>query len=319
MIKAITVEIVIIGSGPAAYAAGIYTARAKRSHILLESCKPGGQLLTTTVVENYPGVANIDGPKLMGNMRDQAKDQGCQISSEEATSIEVFTNEKFHVETDDKQIYETRCIILATGATAKRLHLPQEEKFWMNGVSACATCDGCLPRFRNVPIAVIGGGDSAMEEATFLSKFGSVVYIIHRSTVFRASPVMLERVKKNPKIIFITDTIVEDVIGDEENGLSHILTSTKSSTSKSTSKLAVGGLFYAIGHTPNVDLIVNSKTLKDKVKMDEQKYILVKPGRTFTSVNGLFASGDVADSYYKQAGTAQGTGIMAAIDADRWL
>ena len=313
-----THKLVIIGSGPAGHTAAIYAARANLAPVLFEGfmaggVAAGGQLTTTTDVENYPGFPDgISGPDMMDRFREQSKRFGTVIHTETISKVD-FSQRPFRMwreglETEEPVLSEA--VIIATGATAKRLHLPGEETYWQNGISACAVCDGALPIFRNVPLAVIGGGDSAAEEATFLTKFGSMVYLIHRRDELRASKIMAQRVLSNEKIQPVWDSAVTKTEG--QNGkLSTV--AVKNLKTGAAQDLAVGGLFYAIGHKPNTDPFVGQLTL------DAEGYIVTVPGSTRTNVEGVFACGDVQDKRYRQAITAAGSGCMAALDSEHWL
>ena len=306
-------KVTIIGSGPAGFTAALYAARANLAPFMLEGFQsggsPGGQLMTTTEVENYPGFpgGGISGPALMDKFREQAKEFGTTCHQEDVAEIDLSAR-PFKVKTDEREV-ETHSVIISTGATAKRLHVPSEERLWSRGMSACAVCDGALPAFRNKDLAVIGGGDSAVEEATFLTKFASRVFIVHRREELRASKIMQKRALENEKIEMVWNSVMEDVEGDD------VVTGIRIRNVKTdeTSTLPVGGIFYAIGHTPNTAF------LGGQLKTDETGYLLVTPGSTDTSVEGVFACGDVVDKIYRQAVTAAGTGCMAALDAERWL
>ena len=306
-------KVTIIGSGPAGFTAAIYAARADLEPLVLEGFQaggiPGGQLMTTTEVENYPGFPDggISGPDLMTKLREQAKEFGSTCFQEDVVEVD-FSSRPFKVKTTEQEV-ESHSVIIATGATAKRLHVPSEERLWGRGMSACAVCDGALPIFRNKELAVIGGGDSAAEEATFLTKFASKVYVVHRRDELRASKIMQERLFKNPKIEMVWNSVMEDVDGEDVvTGLK-----LKNTQTGEQSTLPIGGLFYAIGHTPNTAF------LNGQLDTDDTGYLLVTPGGTQTSVEGVFACGDVADKVYRQAITAAGTGCMSALDAERWL
>jgi thioredoxin reductase (NADPH) len=298
--------VIIIGSGPAGYTAAVYASRALLTPLMFEGDVPGGQLMITTEVENYPGFPEgVTGPALMDMMRKQAQRFGTQMIQRNVSRVDT-SQRPFRVYVGDKE-YKTRSIIMATGASAKYLGLPSEKAFYNKGVSACATCDGAF--FRNMDVAVVGGGDTAMEEATFLTRFASKVYIIHRRDTLRASKIMADKAKKNPKIEFIWNTEVTEVLGDKNvTGLK--LRDTQNGTSR---QLAVGGLFLAIGHEPN------AKLFQDVIDTDELGYIKTKPHSSYTSIEGVFACGDVQDHVYRQAITAAGSGCMAAIDCERWL
>ncbi|HUX92302.1 MAG TPA: thioredoxin-disulfide reductase [Ignavibacteriaceae bacterium] len=304
-------KVIIIGSGPAGFTAALYTARANLSPLMFEGMQPGGQLTITTEVENYPGFENgIQGPELMDIMRKQAQRFGAKSVYQEITEVD-FSKRPFVLKSYD-EVYTADSVIVSTGASARLLGLESENKFMGYGVSACATCDGFF--FKGLKILVIGGGDTAMEEANYLTKFASEVTIVHRRDEFRASKIMLDRAKRNPKIKFLMNKVIKEVVGKDENGRKSmtgvILRDTKDN---STSLIDADGLFMAIGHKPNTDLF------KGILDMDETGYLKVKPGSTYTNVEGVFAAGDVADKTYRQAISAAGTGCMAAIDAERWL
>lgn len=305
-------QLVIIGSGPAGYTAAIYAARANLSPILFEgfySGPAGGQLTTTTEVENYPGFPEgISGPALVENFRNQAIRFDTKVLSEDVDSVDL-TQRPFKV-FGRTTVYETNSIIIATGAMANRLHIPGtgETEFWQKGVTACAVCDGAAPIFRNRPLFVIGGGDSAVEEATFLTKFGSRVYIVHRRDKLRASKIMQERALNHPKIEILWDSEVSLVKGDTIVQ-SVVIKNVKTQQEKEWN---AGGVFFAVGHTPNVAF------LNGQLELDDKGYIKVFHG-TATSVPGVFAAGDVQDHEYRQAITAAGTGCMASLEAERWL
>ena len=304
-------KVIIIGSGPAGLTAALYNARANLNPVVFEGLQPGGQLTITTEVENYPGFeAGIQGPELMDVMRKQAQKFGAKTFFKEVTNVD-FSKRPFVVETG-KETYTADSVIISTGATAKWLGIPSEEKYMGYGVSACATCDGFF--FKNQKIIVIGGGDSAMEEANYLTKFASEVLVVHRREEFRASKIMLERAEKNPKIKFVLNKVVKEILGEEENGRKKVTGAILENTiDGSTEEVAVDGIFLAIGHKPNTDLF------KGQLEMDETGYLLVKGSSTYTNVDGVFAAGDVADHVYRQAITAAGMGCRAAIDAERWL
>jgi thioredoxin reductase (NADPH) len=302
-------EVIIIGSGPAGLTAAIYTARANLKPLVFEGTQPGGQLMITTEVENFPGFRDgIMGPGLMEEMRAQAERFGAEIETADVTKVELTGDKKIVWEEEDA--YEARAVIIATGATANLLGLKNESRLMGRGVSACATCDGFF--FTDKEIGVVGGGDSAMEEATFLTRYASKVYIIHRRDQFRASKIMVQKAADNPKIQFIMNTLVEDVLGDEKvTGIK-----IKNKLSSEISGLKVEGMFVAIGHTPNTTLFTG------QLHMDEKGYIVTgndKSRITATSVPGVFACGDVQDSHYRQAVTAAGSGCAAALDAERYL
>lgn len=305
-------NVVIIGSGPAGYTAAIYAARANLKPFMFEGYQvgglPGGQLMTTTEVENFPGFPNgITGPQLMANMKAQASRWGTEMVPEDVVEVDL-AHRPFTVKSDDR-IVQTHSIIIATGATAKRLNLPSEATFWNKGISACAVCDGAIPIFRNEALAVIGGGDSAAEEAVYLTKYGAHVHLLVRRDVMRASKTLQERVLQHPKITVHWNTIAIAAYG---NALLQGLRIQQTQTG-AVSELPVRGLFYAIGHTPNTQLF------QGQLDLDDAGYIAVHPGSVATSVPGVFAAGDVQDHVYRQAITAAGTGCMAALAAERWL
>ncbi|MCX8107109.1 MAG: thioredoxin-disulfide reductase [Ignavibacterium album] len=304
-------KVAIIGSGPAGLTAAIYTARANLNPVVFEGLQPGGQLTITTEVENYPGFEHgIQGPELMDIMRRQAHRFGAQSIYKDITEVD-FSKRPFKLKSYDEEYYAD-AVIISTGASARLLGIESEAKYMGYGVSACATCDGFF--FKGLKVIVVGGGDTAMEEANFLTKFASEVIVVHRRDEFRASKIMLDRAKKNPKIKFVTNKVIKEVLGVEEGGKKRmtgvLLEDTKD---HSISQLDADGLFIAIGHKPNTELF------KNYLEMDETGYLIVKPGSTYTNVEGVFAAGDVADKKYRQAITAAGTGCMAALDAERWL
>jgi len=300
-------NVIIIGSGPAGLTAALYTARANLIPLVLEGTQPGGQLTITTDVENYPGFPDgILGPELMDKMRQQASRFGADCRYETVSEVN-FSERPFSVKSE-KAEYTADSVIISTGASALFLNIPGEEKYMGRGVSACATCDGFF--FSNQDIIVVGGGDTAMEEATYLTKFAKKVYVVHRRDELRASKTMAERAKKNDKIEFIWDTQLEEIIGDENavNGVK-----LRNIKTDETTDFPIEGVFMAIGHSPNTALF------KGKLDMNDVGYLNVNNGSTQTNVEGVFAAGDVADHVYRQAVTAAGTGCMAAIDAERWL
>jgi thioredoxin reductase (NADPH) len=301
-------KVLIIGSGPAGYTAAVYAARANLNPVLIQGQMPGGQLTITTDVENYPGFKDgILGPDLMEEMRAQAERFGTEIVFDWVNKVDSGQR-PFRVMTD-KSTYTADSIILATGATAKMLGLDAERELMGFGVSACATCDGFF--FRGKELVVIGGGDSAMEEATFLTKFASKVTVVHRREEFRASKIMIEKAQNNDKVEFLLNKTVEDIIGTKEDGVSAIMV--KDTATGEVSQFPTQGVFVAIGHTPN------SQLFEGILDMDETGYVQTIPGSSKTNVEGIFACGDVQDHVYRQAVTAAGTGCMAAIDAERWL
>ncbi len=300
-------NVVILGSGAAGYTAAIYTARANLGPVLVDGAQPGGQLTTTTEVENYPGFPDgVDGFALMEAMRRQAERFGTRFISATAVSTRL-TEKPLRVTLDNGETLETRTLIIATGASARYLGLPSEQALIGHGVSACATCDGAF--YKGVPVAVVGGGDTAMEEACFLTRFASVVYLIHRRHAFRASEFMAHRALTNPKIRVIWDTVVEDVFDPARQEVTGLRL--KNVQTGAISDLAVKALFVAIGHRPNV------APFADQLETDAAGYLITH--HTRTRIEGVFAAGDVADAVYRQAITAAGTGCMAALEAERYL
>jgi thioredoxin reductase (NADPH) len=341
-------RVVIIGSGPAGWAAGIYTSRANLEPLVIEGAiteenrqlgtLPLGQLALTTEVENYPGfpVGNlgaylddtideskrkymaphegqgVSGPELMELMRQQAVNFGTKVLTNDVVDVDLSSH-PFKIKILGEKELEAYSIIVATGARANYLGLESEDRFKNAGVSACAVCDGALPRFRSKPLVVVGGGDSAMEEATFLTKFGSRVYIVHRRDQLRASKIMADRALANEKIEVKWNSVIDEVLGNETDGVTGVRIHSTLDENQSED-LEATGYFAAIGHTPNTDF------LKGQLELTEKGYIKWKTAaRSYTSVDGVFAAGDVADDYYRQAITAAGTGCMAALDAERWL
>jgi thioredoxin reductase (NADPH) len=300
-------NVVILGTGPAGLTAAVYAARANLAPLCVEGTQPGGQLTITTEVENFPGFPHgIQGPELMVGFRQQAERFGTRFKTGDVQAVDLKARPFILTLADGSQV-KTRTLIIATGASAKLLGLKNESRLMGRGVSACATCDGFF--FRNQDIAIVGGGDTAMEEANFLTRFARSVTLIHRRDTFRASKVMQDRTLKNPKIRVIYDTAVEEIIGEQEvTGLK-----LKNLKTGATSELVVTGLFVAIGHQPN------TKLFKGQLKTTDTDYLIVQPGTSKTEIPGVFAAGDVADHVYRQAITAAGTGCMAAIDAERWL
>ena len=304
-------KIIIIGSGPAGLTAALYNGRANLKPVIFEGLQPGGQLTITTEVENFPGFEHgIQGPELMDIMRKQAVRFGAEAYYKEVTKVD-FSKRPFVIESYD-EVYTADAVIISTGASAKFIGIESEQQFMGYGVSACATCDGFF--FKNQKVLVVGGGDTALEEATYLTHHASEVTIIHRREEFRASKVMVDKAMSNPKIKFALNKVVEEVIGTNENGRK-TMTGVKLRDTKTNeiSELAAEGLFVAIGHKPNTDLF------KGILDMDEVGYLITKPGSTYTNIEGVFAAGDVSDKTYRQAITAAGSGCMAAIDAERWL
>ncbi len=340
-------KLIIIGSGPAAWTSAIYSARAELKPLVFEGAYsdenriagtlPLGQLALTTEVENYPGFPagdlegyldsalpkekrmempphgkdGVNGPELLELMRQQAVNFGARIITEDIRRVD-FSKRPFRLNASDSKTYEAESVIVATGARANYLGLPSEEKYKNRGVSGCAVCDGALPRFRNKPLAVIGGGDSAIEEATYLTKFASKVYLVHRRDKLRASKIMAERAESNAKIELLWNRTVDEVQGNDREGVTGVRL--KSTVGEADLELPISGFFLGIGHTPNTAFLQGALELTDKGYV-----VWTAAMRTYTSVPGVFAAGDVADDYYRQAITAAGTGCMAALDAERWL
>jgi thioredoxin reductase (NADPH) len=307
-------EVIIIGSGPAGHTAAIYLGRAKREPLMFEGfmaagIAAGGQLTTTETIENFPGFANgILGSELMEQMRNQSLKNSVRIVTETVASVD-FSKKPFVIALESGEQAEAKSVIVATGATAKVLNIPGSKEYWQKGISACAVCDGALPIFRNKTVAVVGGGDTAMGEAEHLAKFASEVVIIHRRNEFRASPVLQGRIKSNPKIRVIWNSIPVELKGGkflESAVLQNTLTGEKT-------ELGISGFFYAIGHNPNTEF------LGGQLKLDEQGFIITKPGSTKTSVGGVFAAGDVQNPHHRQAIIAAGSGCLAALECEEYL
>jgi thioredoxin reductase (NADPH) len=298
-------DVVIIGSGPAGYTAGVYTSRAKLATLIISGTLPGGQLMTTSEVENYPGFpSGIFGPELMMNMRQQAERFGGLIVDDEVIEVD-FKSKPFMIKTHSEK-YTAEAVIICTGASPRKLGIPAEQQFSGRGVSYCATCDG--PFFKGEDIVVVGGGDTAMEEATFLTKFGKSVKIVHRRDSLRASKILQDKALENPKIEFLWNSVISDIKGDKKVGTVLV----KNMENGNERQLEAGGVFVAIGHEPNTMIF------KGHLELDDKGYIALK-NHTKTSVEGVFAAGDVHDHRYRQAVTAAGFGCMAAIDVERWL
>ena len=308
-----TEKLAIIGSGPAGLTAAIYASRANLEPVLFEGFQaggmPGGQLMITGTVENFPGFPDgINGQQLMANMRQQAQRLGTRLIMEDVTGIRLGSR-PFEITGMSGTVVQAGAVIIATGATARRLPLESEKKYWSRGISACAVCDGALPVFRNKELAVIGGGDTAVEEASHLTQFASRVYLIHRRDELRASRIMRRRAAEHPKIEIVWNKIVEEFVGESTlNGIR-----LKDTKTGDVTLLKVAGAFEAIGHTPNTAFLAG------QVRLTENGYIETVPGSTKTSVDGVFAAGDVQDAQYRQAITAAGSGCMSALEAERWL
>ena len=301
-------KVVILGSGPAGLTAALYTARANLNPLLIEGHEPGGQLTITTEVENYPGFEHgIQGPEMMDVFRRQVTRFGTRFLSGAVTEVR-FGKRPFELVVEDK-VVKAEAVIIATGATAKLLGIDSEKRLMGYGVSACATCDGAF--FKNKQAIVVGGGDTAMEEANFLTRFVTKATVVHRRDTLRASKIMQDRARKNPKISFIWDSAVEEILGGQKEGVSSV--KLKNLKTGKITEMKTDAVFVAIGHNPN------SALFKGQLEMDEIGYLKVKSGSTYTQIEGVFACGDVVDSVYRQAVTAAGTGCMAAIDAERWL
>jgi thioredoxin reductase (NADPH) len=301
-------DVIIIGGGPAGYTAALYTARANLRPLVIEGFNWGGQLMITSDVENYPGYADgILGPTMMADFRRQAERFGADFLTDDVTRVDL-SERPFRVYVGDHE-YRADSVIVATGATARQLGLPSERTLQGRGVSYCATCDGAF--FRDKVVAVVGGGDSAMEEATFLARFASKVVVIHRRDEFRASPIMVDRARENEKVEFILNAVVEEVLGEGDGHVTGLML--RDTVTGELSEIAADGLFVAVGHDPTTGLFL------DWLDHDEAGYLVTEPRSTRTNIPGVFAAGDVQDHTYRQAVTAAGSGTMAALDAQRWL
>ena len=300
-------DLIIIGGGPAGYTAALYAARANLNPLVIEGISSGGQLMITSDVENYPGYPEgVLGPAMMKDFREQAGRFGAEFLTDDVTAVD-FSERPFTVDVGDDE-FQARTVIVATGASARQLGLASEKALQGRGVSYCAVCDAAF--FKDKEVVVVGGGDSAMEEAIFLTKFAKKVMIVHRSEAFRASPIMYDRARANPKIEFVTNAVVEEVLG-EEGRVTGVLI--RDVLTGETREIAAQGLFVAVGHDPNTNLFLS------QLEHDAPGYLIVQPGSTATNIHGVFAAGDVVDHTYRQAVTAAGTGAMAALDAERLL
>jgi thioredoxin reductase (NADPH) len=301
-------DVIIIGGGPAGYTAALYTARANLSPLVIEGFNWGGQLMITSDVENYPGYAEgVLGPAMMADFRRQAERFGAEFVTDDVTRVD-FSQQPFRVYVGDVE-HRADSVIVATGASARQLGLPSEQLLQGRGVSYCATCDGAF--FRDKVVVVVGGGDSAMEEATFLTRFASKVIVVHRRDEFRASPIMVDRARANEKVEFVLNAAVDEVLGTDDGQV--IGVRLRDTVTDETSEVAADGVFVAVGHDPNTTLFL------DWLDHDEQGYLVTEPGSTRTNIPGVFAAGDVQDHTYRQAVTAAGSGTMAALDAQRYL
>jgi thioredoxin reductase (NADPH) len=299
-------DLIIIGGGPAGYTAALYAARANLKPLVIEGFNWGGQLMITSDVENYPGYPDgVMGPEMMAEFRRQAERFDVEFITDDVTRVD-FSERPFRVWVESEEL-RANAVIIATGATARWLGIPGEQRLQGRGVSACATCDGAF--FRDKELVVVGGGDTAMEEAAFLTRYATKVTVVHRRDEFRASPIMLERARNNPKIEFITNAIVDDFLGDKTVEGVRL----RDTVTDKVRDLPTNGIFVAIGHDPTTSLFV------DQLDHDENGYLITKPGSTATNIEGVFAAGDVQDHIYRQAVTAAGTGCMAALDAERFL
>jgi thioredoxin reductase (NADPH) len=301
-------DVIIIGGGPAGFTAALYTARANLNPLVIEGFNWGGQLMITSDVENYPGYPDgVMGPTMMADFRRQAERFGAEFVTDDVTRVD-FSERPFRVYVGDEE-HRADTIIVATGASARQIGLPSEQTLQGRGVSYCATCDAAF--FRDKVVVVVGGGDSAMEEATFLTRFATKVIVVHRRTEFRASPIMVDRARANEKVEFVLDAVVEEVLGTDEGHVTGVRL--RDTETGETTEIPADGIFVAIGHDPTTALFL------DWLDHDEQGYLVTEPGSTRTNIPGVFAAGDVQDHTYRQAVTAAGSGTMAALDAQRWL
>jgi thioredoxin reductase (NADPH) len=301
-------DVIIIGGGPAGFTAALYTARANLNPLVIEGFNWGGQLMITSDVENYPGYPDgIMGPTMMADFRRQAERFGAEFVTDDVTRVD-FSERPFRVYVGDEE-HRAETVIVATGASARQIGLPSEQSLQGRGVSYCATCDAAF--FRDKVVVVVGGGDSAMEEATFLTRFATKVIVVHRRTEFRASPIMVDRARANDKVEFVLNAVVEEVLGADEGHVTGVRL--RDTETGETTEIPADGIFVAIGHDPTTALFL------DWLDHDDQGYLVTEPGSTRTNIPGVFAAGDVQDHTYRQAVTAAGSGTMAALDAQRWL
>ena len=305
-------QVVVIGSGPAGFTAGLYTSRANLDTVVFEGMQPGGQLMITTEVENFPGFEHgVQGPEMMDIFRKQANRFGAKSIYEIITKVD-FSNRPFKLWNDAGKEYTADAVIISTGAKAKLLEMPSEQKYWGRGISACATCDGFV--YRGKHVAVVGGGDTALEEANYLTNMAASVTLIHRRQEFRASQIMVDRIKANPKITLVLDSVVDEFLGETVNNFPSLTSvRVKNVKTNETQEIPVEGCFIAIGHKPNTDIFSGI------INLDDEGYIITEGKSTYTNIPGVFACGDVQDHTYRQAITAAGSGCAAAIDTERWL
>ena len=305
-------QVVVIGSGPAGFTAGLYTSRANLDTVVFEGMQPGGQLMITTEVENFPGFEHgVQGPEMMDIFRKQANRFGAKSIYEIITKVD-FSNRPFKLWNDAGKEYTADAVIISTGAKAKLLEMPSEQKYWGRGISACATCDGFV--YRGKHVAVVGGGDTALEEANYLTNMAASVTLIHRRQEFRASQIMVDRIKANPKITLVLDSVVDEFLGETVNKFPSLTSvRVKNVKTNETQEIPVEGCFIAIGHKPNTDIFSGI------INLDDEGYIITEGKSTYTNIPGVFACGDVQDHTYRQAITAAGSGCAAAIDTERWL
>ena len=305
-------QVVVIGSGPAGFTAGLYASRANLDTVVFEGMQPGGQLMITTEVENFPGFEHgVQGPEMMDIFRKQANRFGAKSIYEIITKVD-FSNRPFKLWNDAGKEYTADAVIISTGAKAKLLEMPSEQKYWGRGISACATCDGFF--YRGKHVAVVGGGDTALEEANYLTNMAASVTLIHRRQEFRASQIMVDRIKANPKITLVLDSVVDEFLGETVNNFPSLTSvRVKNVKTNETQAIPVEGCFIAIGHKPNTDIFSGI------INLDDEGYIITEGKSTYTNIPGVFACGDVQDHTYRQAITAAGSGCAAAIDTERWL